>query len=116
MGNPVAKVGEVMAKGGTSMYSPATSGSWVATPVVPTPHGNITIGGVNALKKAECVFLFFGVDPNGVTVAGSEKVVLEPQSTRLTGGGVGVLVSGDKQTGNYGNELSVSSSNPLTTD
>lgn len=116
MVDSVAKMGEIIPTPGTMMYSPAVSGAWLPSAIVPTIHDTITITSVNALKKAECTFTFIGADSNGVPVVGTEKVVLEAGSTTLTGGGIGVLKSGDQKQGDHGNKLEVITINVLRTD
>lgn len=116
MADSVAKVGEIIPTPGSILYSPAVSGAWLPGAIVPTVHDMITITGVNAVKKAECTFTFIGADSNGVPVVGTEKVVLMATSTKLTGGGTGVLKNGDTETGTYGNELKVVTVNVFRTD
>ena len=118
MGNSVAKASNVIATPGTIMFPGAEQGTWTPGPVATQPHTKITMGGSeHALKQAQCTFTFSGVGPAPAkpTVNGAETVILTPQPTKLTSGGIGVLVHGDKQVGAYGNELSIISDNQITT-
>lgn len=115
MVNPVAKMGEVVPTPGTQMLSPAVTGAWLPGAVVPTIQDRITITSVNVLKKAECTFTFVGADSNGVPVVGTEKVILEAGSTKLTGDGIGVLKNGDQRQESHGNKLEVVTVNVLRT-
>ena len=115
MTKPVAKVGQVLPTPGTMPLSPAVSGAWVPGPVVYTEHAKIKIGSVSALHKAECTFTFTGTDPNGVVVTGTEDVALEAGSTKLTAGGLSVLVDGDQEQGQHQNKLAVVAVNKLKT-
>ena len=115
MPKSVATVGDVTATAGTTMYSPATSGSWTAGSVSYTSYDNVKSGDAKVIHKAECTFSFSGSTGN-TAVSGSETVTLEAGSTLLQKGASKVLVDGDSKTGTYGNKLQVSSSEKLKSD
>ena len=115
MPKSVATEGDVTATAGTTMYSPATSGSWTAGSVTYTSYAKLNSGGAKVIHKAECTFSFSGSTGN-TAVTGQETVSLEAGSTLLQKEASKVLVDGDSKTDKYGNKLQVSSSEKLKTD
>ncbi|MEE8058706.1 MAG: hypothetical protein V3T17_12885 [Pseudomonadales bacterium] len=106
MTKPIAVSGNVIATPGTTPFSPADSGAWVAQPVQEIPYPKLKIGGKNALQKVICVFQFAGVQSaSGAPVSGVETVILEPQKTAVKHSGQTMLLDGDKKDGQYGNKL-----------
>lgn len=107
MGKTVAIEGDVQAIVGTIPYSGAANGTWTAMPVQYVGYRQLTIGGKPVIYEAECRFLFSGFSASGTPVVGQEVVKLTAQSTKLQGGLLRVLVTGDLALGTYGNQLKV---------
>jgi hypothetical protein len=116
-GKKAVKTGEVTATAGTTMYSPAVKGSWLAGPVIPTSYSKLKSGGGAVLSEAKCTFSFTGTGPTPAEapVSGTSTVTLSAQTTRLQKGASNVLVDGESKKDEYGNELKASAQGKLST-
>ncbi len=112
----VAKAGDVTASVGTTYFGTATSGAWTAAgPVTETTYSFLTIQGAAVVHQASCSFSFSGSDGTNA-VTGASSVTLTASSTTLQKGSTFVLRDGDSAQDIYGNTLTVSAPNILTSD
>jgi hypothetical protein len=117
-GKSAAKAGDIKATAGTTMYSPAVTGSWVAGPVQPvTGYAKLTTGGSQVVHEAKCTFSFTGTGPSpgNAPVSGTSTVTLSGKTTKLQKGKSNVIHDGDSEQDSYGNKLEAQASGKLKT-
>ena len=118
----VAVEGDVTAETGTKAFEADTDnvGSWSAGPVIDTSYSHLKINGTPVIYKSECLFTYAG----GTTSASGspvpvppfmETVTLEAGATVLQSGNDQVLVDGDSEESSYGNKLTASPSDHVST-
>jgi hypothetical protein len=121
-GRAVAKSGDVSPTNGTGMFTDphtmvtAASGNWTAGPVTETSYPFLTIGGAAVLHEATCTFAFAGYDSSNNAMAGTSDVDLVKGPTTLQKSSTFVLRDTDSKSDGYGNTLSLSAPNNLTSD
>jgi hypothetical protein len=111
----IAVEGDVIAIPGTTPYPPAVSGAWIPGPVTYSAYSKVKVNGRGVIYEAKCTFTFSGVGPPPASspVSGTEDVTLSAGSTAVNDGQDSVLLDGDSETGNYGNQLqAIASANP----
>lgn len=116
MPKPVAVQGEIKATPGTIPFPPANTGSWRAEPVKEVIHSTLKVKGKPVVLEATCTFTFSGFSSTGATVTGSEEVKLSPTTKVLLKSSTFVLVDGDMQIGQFGNQLATAPTGHLSTD
>lgn len=119
MGNTVAVQGDVQAEAGSVAFEADTdnAGSWSAGPVIDTLYDHLTIDGTPVIYRSECVFTYAGGTASGNPVTPyMETVTLTARSTVLQSGLDSVIVDGDEEESSYGNKLTASPSNHVSTD
>lgn len=117
MPKAVAVEGEIKATPSSTPFPPADTGSWAAGPVVEVKHPKLQVKGKAVVLEASCIFTFSGsVSSTGVPVTGSEEVKLSPTTKVLLKSSKSVLVDGDMQIGQFGNQLATAPTGHLSTD
>jgi hypothetical protein len=112
----IAVEGDVIAIPGTTPYPPAVSGAWIPGPVTYSSYSTVKVSSRAVIYEAKCTFTFTGVDSTPAPVSGTEDVTLSAGSTSVNDGQDSVLLDGDSESGNYGNQLQViASANPAKT-
>lgn len=112
MAKPVAVVGDVQAipASSPSFYGqPTWNGSWMAEPVSESSYPKLTVNGVRVVYEVRCTFKFNGSDsstnPPTAVLDKPSQVTLTARATVLQNGNGNVLVEGDSERDDHGNEL-----------
>lgn len=114
----IAVEGDVIPIPGTTPYPPAVSGAWIPGAVSYSSYDSVKSNGRAVIYEARCTFTFTGVGPPPPSnpVSGTEDVTLQAGSTSVNDSQSSVLLDGDSETGNYGNQLQVvAPANPIST-